>query len=102
MADGVGKIFLHQPQQVRVRLDHVDPALIVADGLIVHPATAGAEHQHLGQTCQVMGQRVGRHVEVGEAVRPAFPDIDRAGELAIGEDAELRRQRRREQAETGA
>ena len=102
MARTIREIVTHQADHVRVELDRVDPCRAVADGLKNRPACARAEHQNLGAAGEMIGQRIGRVVEIGEAFRATVPGVDRRRELAVGEDAELRRrQRRRAQAEAG-
>ena len=84
-----GEILLHQRHHLRVEFDGIDPPGAVHQRLQHVAAGAGAEHQHARVVEQAVRQGRGGVGQVAERRQVAVVPRQRAGGLAVDEQAEL-------------
>ena len=89
MAREIGVAAADQIDQLRVQLDRVDRARLVVQREQHVRAAARSEHQDARPVEQVVRQRGGGEIQIGERPEVAVERGDRAQPLAVGEHADL-------------
>ena len=86
-----GEAVLHQCQHLRIQFHRVHRARLVIKRLQHVLPAAGPQHQYARPLQQVVGQRGGEEIEIGQGFPAAVEAGDRAGAVAIAEYRQLRR-----------
>src|SRR5438128_9148119 len=89
MSREIGKGISHEPHELGVELDRVDPRRAMIERQQDVGAAAGANDERLRSLQKMIRQRRRGVVEIGERFQLAVKGGDRAEASAIGEDAKL-------------